>query len=62
MTPEMNRSNVEIDHVKTIPSFVISKDEGRREALICNKIQPILKKVHQHKELNLTSSDKNYNS
>ena len=49
MTPEINRSKVEIDHVKTISSFVISKDEGMREAFTCNKTQSILKAVHHYK-------------
>ena len=42
MNPEINRSKVEIDHVKTISSFVISKDEGMREAFNGIKTQSIL--------------------
>ena len=48
-TPEMNWSNIEIDHVKPICLFDISKDEELREAFNWKNTQPILKHDHQQK-------------
>ena len=47
MTPEMNWSNIEIDHVKAICLFDVSKDEELREAFNWKNTQPLLKEVHQ---------------
>ena len=49
MTPEMNWSNIEIDHVKPICMFDVSKDEELREAFCWINTQPLLKKDHQPK-------------
>ena len=48
-TPEINWSNIEIDHVKPICMFDVSKDEELREASNWKNTQPLLKEVHQHK-------------
>ena len=47
MTPEMNWSNIEIDHVKAICLFDVCKDEELREAFNWKNTQPLLKEVHQ---------------
>ena len=46
---QMNWSKIEIDHVKPIPSFEISKDDGLRETFNWRKTKALLKEVHQHK-------------
>ena len=48
-TPEMNWANIEIDHVKPIYMFDISKDEELREAFNWKNTQPVLKHDHQQK-------------
>ena len=48
-TPEMNWSNTELDHVKPIRSFDLSKDEELREAFNWKNTQPLLKNDHQQK-------------
>ena len=53
MTPEMNWSNIEIDHVKAMNLFNVSKDEELREAFNWKNTQPLLKEVHQQKGLTL---------
>ena len=45
-TPEMNWSNTEIDHVKAICSFDLSKDEELKEVFSWKKTQPFL--IHDH--------------
>ena len=49
MTSEMNWSNIEIDHVKAICLFDLSKDEALKEAFNWRNTQPLLKKDHQLK-------------
>ena len=49
MTPEMTWSNIEIDHVKAICLFDLSKDEELREAFNWKNTQPLLRKDHQLK-------------
>ena len=49
MTPEMTWSNIEIDHVKAICLFDLSKDEELKEAFNWKNTQPLLKKDHQLK-------------
>ena len=49
MTPEMNWSTIQIDHVKAICLFDISKDEQIREAFNWKSTQPLLKHDHQKK-------------
>ena len=48
-TPEMKWSNIEIDHVKPICLFDVSKDEKLREAFNRKNTQPLLKNDHQQK-------------
>ena len=48
-TPEMNWQNIEIDHVKPICMFDVSKDEELREAISWKNTQPLLKHDHQKK-------------
>ena len=49
MTPEMNWSNIEIDHTKAICLFDVSKDEELKEAFSWKNTQPLLKHDHQLK-------------
>ena len=48
-TPEMNWENVEIDHVKPICMFDVTKGEELKEAFSWKNTQPLLKKDHQLK-------------
>ena len=48
-TPEMNWSNIEIDHVKPICMFDVSKDDELKEAFRWKTTQPLLKQDHLHK-------------
>ena len=48
-TPEMNWSNIEIDHVKPICMFDVSNDEEIREAFSWKNTQPLLKHDHNQK-------------
>ena len=48
-TPEMKWYNIEIDHVKAICLFDISKDEELREAFNWKNTQPLLNHDHQKK-------------
>ena len=48
-TPEMNWSNIEIDHVKPICMFDVSKEEELEEAFNWKNTQPLLKQDHQQK-------------
>ena len=57
MTPEMNWSNIEIDHVKPICLFDISKDEELKEAFNWKNTQPLLKEVHQRKGIKFNFLD-----
>ena len=47
-TPEMTWSNIEIDHVKPICMFDVTKDEELKEAFNWKNTQPLLKEVHSH--------------
>ena len=47
-TPEMNWSNTEVDHVKPICMFDVSKDEKLREAFSWKYTQPLL--IHEHQK------------
>ena len=49
MTPEMNWSNIEMDHVKPIGMFDVSKDEELREAFCWKNTQPLIEKDRQYK-------------
>ena len=48
-TPEMNWSNIEIDHVKPICMFDVTKDEQLKDAFSWKNTQPLLKQDHQKK-------------
>ena len=48
-TPDMNWGNIEIDHVKPICMFDLSKGEELKEAFNWKNTQPLLKKDHQLK-------------
>ena len=48
-TPEMNWQIIEIDHVKPIFVFDVSKDEELKEAFSWKNTQPLLIKDHQQK-------------
>ena len=49
MTPEMNWTNIEINHLKTICVFNVSKDKELEEAIFWKITQPLLKKDHRQK-------------
>ena len=57
MTLEMNWSNIEIDHVKAICLFDVSKDEELREASNWKITQPLLKHDHQQKGIKFNFLD-----
>ena len=48
-TPEMNWSNTELDNVKPICLFILSKEEELREAFSWKNTQPLLKQDHRQK-------------
>ena len=49
MMPEMNWSNINLDHVKPISSFDISKDEELKEAFNWRNTMPLLKENNLRK-------------
>ena len=55
MTYEVNWSNREIDLVKPISIFFVSKDEEVKEAFKGRSKQALLKQLHHQKEVNLIS-------
>ena len=57
MTSEMNWSNIEIDHVKTISMFDVSDDEQLKEAFSWKNTQPLLKQDHRLKGIKYNFSD-----
>ena len=57
MTPEINWSNLEIDHVKPIYLFNVSKDEEFKEAFTWKNTQPLLKHDHQQMVTNYNFLD-----
>ena len=56
-TPEMNWSNIEIDHVKPICLIDIPKDAELRAAFNWKNTQPLLKEVHHQKGTKFNFSD-----
>ena len=48
-TPEMNWSNIEIDHVKANCMFDVTKEEELKEAFSWKNTQPLLKQDHRQK-------------
>ena len=57
MTPEINWLNIEIDHVKAICLFDVSKDEEIREAFNWKNTQPLLKEARQRKGIKFNFLD-----
>ena len=57
MTPEMNWRNIEIDDLRPISSFDISKNEQLGEAFNWKKTQPLSKLDHQQKGTKLNFLD-----
>ena len=57
MTPEMNWSNIEIDHVKAICMFDVSEDEQLKEAFSWKNTQPLLKEDHRQKGMKFNFLD-----
>ena len=49
MTPDMNWTNIEIDHVKPICMFDLSEDEELGDAFCWKNSQPLFKLDHQQK-------------
>ena len=56
-TPEMNWSNIEVDHIKPICMFDASYDEQLKEAFSWKNTQHLLKKDHQLKGTKLNFLD-----
>ena len=57
MTPDMNWSNFELDHVKPNCIFDVSKDKDLGEAFNWENTQPLLKQDHQLKETKFNFGD-----
>ena len=57
MTPEINWTNIELDHIKPFCMFDVSKDEELREAFNWKNTQPLLKEVHQQKGIKFNFLD-----
>ena len=53
----MNWSKIEIDHVKPICLFDVSKYEELKEAFFWKNTQPLLKEVHQRKGIKFNFLD-----
>ena len=56
-TPEMNWNNIDIDHVKPICLFDVSKFEDLKDAFSWKNTQPIPKQFHQQKGTKVTFLD-----
>ena len=52
-TPEMNWTNIELDHIKPICMFDLSKDEELREAFNWRNTQPLLKFIRKRRVLSI---------
>ena len=57
MTPDMTWNNIQIDHIKPICLFDITKDEELKEAFNWKNTQPLLKEVHSHKGIKFNFLD-----
>ena len=55
--PEMNRKKIEIDHVKAIFLFDVTKDEELKEAFNWKNTQPLLKEDHRQKGIKFNFLD-----
>ena len=49
MTPDLTWNNIQVDHVKPICVFDVTKDEELKEAFNWKNTQPLIKEVHSHK-------------
>ena len=56
-TPERNWENIEIDHVKPICMFDVTKDEELKEAFNWRNTQPLLKQDHVQKGIKFNFLD-----
>ena len=56
-TPDMNWENIEIDHVKPICMFDVTKDIELREAFNWKNTQPLLKHNHRQKGIKFNFLD-----
>ena len=57
MTPEKNWSNIDIDHVKAICLFDVTKDEELKEAFNWRNTQPLLKQDNLQKSIKFNFLD-----
>ena len=57
MTAEMNWQNIEIDHIKPICMFDVSKDDELKEAFSWKNTQRLLKQDHQQKGIKFNFLD-----
>ena len=57
MTPEMNWSNIEIDHVMPVCMFNVSKDDESKEAFNWKNTQSLIKEVYFQKRVNFNFID-----
>ena len=55
--PEMNWSNIEVDHIKPICMFDVSDDEQLKEAFHWKNTQPLLKQDNQQKGIKFNFLD-----
>ena len=56
-TPEMNWSNIEVDHIKPICMFDASDDEQLKESFNWKNTQPLLKQDHRQKGIKFNFLD-----
>ena len=56
-TPEMNWENIEIDHVKPIYMFDVTRDEQLKGAFNWRNTQPLLKQDHLQKGIKFNFLD-----
>ena len=57
MTPEVNWKNTEIDHLKRLCMFDVSKHEELNDAFSRKNTQPLLKGVHSREGVKLNFLD-----
>ena len=56
-TPEMNWEKIEIDHVKSVCMFDVTKDEGLKEAFNWRNTHPLLNQDHVQKGIKFNFLD-----
>ena len=57
LTSEINWSLIELNHVKPIHLLNVSKDDELRDSFNWKSTQPLLKEVHQQKEIDWNNLD-----